>query len=104
MLSDTSASRRRFLRQSLAFCAAADTLCGATMAGDNDRKSEKARDGLKALLTPMNMPLKEAGDDTIRELEAGEAAKWLGFVVHKGEEGLKVTIVSGKKSPALQAR
>ena len=55
-------------------------------------EAERARTGLRALLMPMNMPLKEGRDDTIRDLQIGESAKWLGGVIHKGEDELKVTI------------
>ena len=56
------------------------------------KEAMQAWSELEALLRPANMPLKRGKDESIHNLKTGDLVNWLGFNIHKDQQGLKVQI------------
>ena len=58
----------------------------------SQKEASQARAALEALLGPANMRLKGTPEGTISDLRKGASVRWLGFVIGKDEQELKVEI------------
>lgn len=52
-------------------------------------EAQRAREGLERLLRPAGMPLKGTPESTIRDLGDGESARWLGYDLTRGKDGVE---------------